>query len=104
MVAARNSCSPSQIESCGELSEPQPEPTLMKQNSNSYRMPLLLALCLSTAGLVSAATVTWNGPGAGANAWSASGNWTGGVPGAGDDAKFFDPGATGVAVSNINNA
>jgi hypothetical protein len=46
----------------------------------------------------------WNGPGAGANNWSAPGNWLGGAaPEMFDDVKFFDAGASGVAVSNINN-
>ena len=46
----------------------------------------------------------WNGPGAGANSWSASGYWSpAGPPETLDDVKFFDPGAAGVAVSNINN-
>ncbi|MGD0260908.1 MAG: DNRLRE domain-containing protein [Verrucomicrobiota bacterium] len=50
-------------------------------------------------------TYVWNGPGVGANAWSASGNWSpAGPPDAFDDVKFFDSGAGGVAVSNINNA
>jgi autotransporter-associated beta strand protein len=47
----------------------------------------------------------WNGPGAGANAWSTSGYWSpAGPPEAFDDVKFFDRGAGGVAVSNINNS
>ena len=46
----------------------------------------------------------WNGPGAGANNWSAGGNWSpAGPPEAFDDAKFYNTGATGLAVSNINN-
>lgn len=46
----------------------------------------------------------WNGPGAGANPWSTSGNWApNGPPEALDDLKFFDTGAVGVAVSNVNN-
>ncbi|TAK93938.1 MAG: hypothetical protein EPO07_17505, partial [Verrucomicrobia bacterium] len=46
----------------------------------------------------------WNGPGAGANNWSASGNWSpAGPPESLDDLKFYDPGASGVAVSNVNN-
>jgi hypothetical protein len=44
----------------------------------------------------------WNGPGA--NNWSASGNWSpAGPPEAFDDVKFYNTGATGLAVSNINN-
>jgi hypothetical protein len=46
----------------------------------------------------------WNGPGAGANNWSAAGNWSpAGPPEMFDDVKFYNPGATGLAVSNINN-
>jgi hypothetical protein len=46
----------------------------------------------------------WNGPGAGANNWSTSGNWNpAGPPEAFDDVKFFNAGASGVAVSNVNN-
>lgn len=51
-----------------------------------------------------AATIVWNGPGAGANNWSASGNWLPAeTPGFLDDVKFFNAGAGGLAVSNINN-
>jgi autotransporter-associated beta strand protein len=46
----------------------------------------------------------WNGPGAGAHNWSTGGNWSpAGPPEALDDVKFFDTGAGGVAVSNMNN-
>ena len=46
----------------------------------------------------------WNGPGAGANNWSTPGNWIPtGPPEALDDVKFFDPGAGGVTVSNVNS-
>jgi len=51
-----------------------------------------------------AGVFVWNGPGAGANNWSTGGNWTpAGPPEGFDDVKFFDAGAGGVAVSNINN-
>jgi hypothetical protein len=48
-------------------------------------------------------TYVWNGPGAGANNWSASGNWSpSGPPGAIDNVEFFDTGAVS-SVSNVNN-
>jgi hypothetical protein len=48
--------------------------------------------------------IIWNGPGAGANDWSASGNWLPTeLPEALDDVKFYNPGATGLAVSNLNS-
>ena len=38
------------------------------------------------------------------NNWSTAGNWTpAGPPEAFDDVKFFDLGAGGVAISNVNN-
>jgi autotransporter-associated beta strand protein len=50
------------------------------------------------------AVIVWNGPGAGANNWSASGNWLPAeLPEALDDVKFYNPGATGVVISNVNN-
>jgi hypothetical protein len=50
-------------------------------------------------------TFIWNGPGAGANNWSTGANWSPtGPPEALDNVKFFDLGAAGVAVSNVNNA
>ncbi len=64
---------------------------------------LLVALFLPVAA-VPAATVVWNGP-AITNAslsWSFAGNWTGGVPGGGDDVKFYDAGAL-PGISNVNN-
>ena len=51
-----------------------------------------------------ASVIVWNGPGAGANTWSAGGHWSPTeVPEFLDDVRFFDAGATGVAVSNVNN-
>ena len=51
-----------------------------------------------------AATLVWNGPGAGLNNWSTVANWSPAeAPESLDDVKFFDPGAHGLAVSNINN-
>jgi hypothetical protein len=51
-----------------------------------------------------AAKIVWNGPGAGANNWSTTNNW---LPKESpeflDDVKFFDAGAAGVAVSNVNS-
>ncbi len=46
----------------------------------------------------------WNGPGTGANSWSTGGNWIpAGPPEGFDDVKFFDPGAAGVAIFNVNS-
>ena len=51
-----------------------------------------------------AATIVWNGPGTGANNWSTTNNWLPTeAPEFLDDVKFFDAGAAGVAVSNVNN-
>ena len=50
-------------------------------------------------------TIVWNGPGAGQNSWSTAGNWSpAAVPETLDDVKFYDGGALGIVVSNINNA
>ena len=49
-------------------------------------------------------TVIWNGPGVGLNNWSIAGNWSPAeVPESLDNVKFYDPGAGGVGISNINN-
>ena len=57
-----------------------------------------------TVGNHAPSTFVWNGPGAGLNNWSVSGNWIpSGPPEALDDVKFFETGAIGVAVSNVNN-
>jgi autotransporter-associated beta strand protein len=49
--------------------------------------------------------IVWNGPGAGLNDWSNPGNWSPAeVPESLDTVKFYDSGAIGVGVSNINNA
>jgi hypothetical protein len=46
----------------------------------------------------------WNGPGPGANNWSAAANWSAsGPPETFDDVKFYNQGATALAVSNVNN-
>jgi hypothetical protein len=51
-----------------------------------------------------AAKIIWNGPGAGANNWSTTNHWLPTeAPEFLDDVKFFDAGAGGVAVSNVNN-
>jgi autotransporter-associated beta strand protein len=50
-------------------------------------------------------TIIWNGPGAGLNNWSSAGNWSPAeVPESLDNVKFYDVGAIGVGVANINNA
>ncbi|HAO78764.1 MAG TPA: hypothetical protein DCQ92_07275, partial [Verrucomicrobia subdivision 3 bacterium] len=50
------------------------------------------------------AKIVWNGPGTGANNWSTAGHWLPTeTPEFLDDVKFFDAGAIGVAVSNVNN-
>jgi autotransporter-associated beta strand protein len=51
------------------------------------------------------ATIIWNGAGPGLNNWSIAGNWSPAeTPESLDNVKFYDVGATGVGVSNINNA
>src|SRR5438309_1623811 len=53
----------------------------------------------------SAATIIWNGTNnisANTN-WSTGANWIGGTPSSGNDAEFFDSGAIGNPISNINN-
>ena len=70
----------------------------------SGKLALLLVTLLLPVAAVPAATVVWNGP-AITNAslsWSFAGNWTGGVPGGGDDVKFYDAGAL-PGISNVNN-
>jgi autotransporter-associated beta strand protein len=58
-----------------------------------------------TVGNHAPGSFVWNGPGAGPNGWSTDVNWSpSGPPEAFDDVIFFDPGASGVAVSNVNNA
>jgi hypothetical protein len=48
-------------------------------------------------------TYVWNGPGAGSNTWSATGNWSPtGPPTAIDSVEFFDPGAVS-GTSTVNN-
>ena len=48
--------------------------------------------------------IIWNGPGAGANNWSSSADWLPAeAPEFFDDIKFFDAGANGISVSNVNN-
>lgn len=57
-----------------------------------------------TVGSHAPGILIWNGPGAGANNWSAGGNWSpAGPPESLDDLKFYNPGADGGAVSNVNN-
>jgi fibronectin-binding autotransporter adhesin len=80
----------------------QPHKDFMKSTRHSIRTLAFMALGLVAAQAASAAII-WNGPGAGNNNWSVSGNWLGGIPGAGDDVQFFDAGGAGLAVSNINN-
>jgi autotransporter-associated beta strand protein len=51
------------------------------------------------------ATIIWNGPGPGLNSWSTAGNWSPAeIPESLDNVKFYDVGAIGVGVSNINNS
>jgi autotransporter-associated beta strand protein len=49
-------------------------------------------------------TIIWNSPGPGLNNWSIVGNWSPAeIPESLDNVKFYDVGAIGVGVSNINN-
>jgi fibronectin-binding autotransporter adhesin len=66
------------------------------------RMLAALAAFIFTTSMAFATTNTWNGAG-GDLIWHTAGNWSpAGPPGAGDDARFFDPGATNDPIS-INN-
>ena len=69
-----------------------------------WHFAIRCAVCLFTAALlnVRAATIIWSGASGTDTNWSTAGNWTGGLPGSGDDVKFFNPGAN-ATVSNINN-
>src|SRR5436305_9892960 len=71
------------------------------------RLPALslLAAWLLFPALLDAATIVWNATNnlSGNTNWSTSANWIGGTPTSANDAKFFDNGALGNAVSNINN-
>ncbi len=67
--------------------------------SNRVRLTSFRATCLASclaiglagaAGTATAAIVTWNNPGTGD--WFAAGNWSGGVPGSGDDARVNNGG------------
>jgi pectin methylesterase-like acyl-CoA thioesterase len=62
-----------------------------------------VALAVGLAGIPAARAVTIIWSGSASTNWSDPGSWTGGVPGGGDDVKFYDPGATTAGVSNINN-
>jgi pectin methylesterase-like acyl-CoA thioesterase len=58
----------------------------------------LLTFCAALSALAaSAATVVWSGASGTDTNWSTGGNWIGGVPGGGDDVKFFDAAAVGTA-------
>src|SRR3954471_5746027 len=64
-----------------------------------------LAGGLAVANRASAAVIVWtatNHVSPDTN-WSTAANWTGGAPGSGNDTKFYDRGAIGNAVSNLNN-
>ncbi len=61
-------------------------------------------LGIASATCAQAATDIWAGPGVGTNAWSTNAFWSlGASPGPNDDVRFFDGGAAGLAVSNVNN-
>ena len=62
----------------------------------------LCALLLAVMPESHAATIVWSGASGTDTNWSTVGNWAGGLPGASDDVKFFNAGAT-ATVSNINN-
>lgn len=62
----------------------------------------LCALLLAAVPESPAATIVWSGASGTDTNWSTAANWTGGLPGASDDVKFFNPGAN-ATVSNINN-
>jgi pectin methylesterase-like acyl-CoA thioesterase len=62
----------------------------------------LCALLLAAGPESQAATVVWSGASGTGTNWSTAANWTGGLPGASDDVKFFNNGAN-ATVSNLNN-
>ncbi|HXU78484.1 MAG TPA: DNRLRE domain-containing protein, partial [Methylomirabilota bacterium] len=84
--------------------------------SNQNGQTVITVTVTDTAGLSSSQSFTltvsshppslliWNGPGPGPNPWSTALDW---LPVASpetlDDVKFFDNGAAGVSVSNVNN-
>jgi len=60
-----------------------------------------LVICASVVSLP-AATITWSGASGTDTNWSTVANWAGGLPGGGDDVKFFDNGTNG-ALGVANN-
>jgi autotransporter-associated beta strand protein len=69
-------------------------------NPYSYRAAAALFAAFATAYVTNATTNTWSGAPNPASAWSTAGNWSpAGPPGANDDARFFNPGATNDLVS-----
>ncbi len=66
------------------------------------RPAILCALALAALQTSRAATIVWSGASGTDTNWSTAANWTGGLPGASDDVKFFNNGAV-ATVSNLNN-
>jgi len=69
----------------------------------------LACFCVAASALhlrgLQAATVIWSGASGTDTNWSNAANWSGGVPGGGDDAKFFDAGsATFPTTNNVVDA
>ncbi len=64
---------------------------------------LMLAALLGGAVEAEAATKTWTGA-AGNGLWSDPANWSGGVPGAGDDAVFSNPATAAVSLGGVSTS
>jgi hypothetical protein len=62
----------------------------------------LCAILLAAGPESHATTIIWSGTSGTDTNWSTAANWTGGLPGASDDVKFFNNGAV-ATVSNLNN-
>jgi pectin methylesterase-like acyl-CoA thioesterase len=73
--------------------------TNLKRNLQTICATSVLVSSLTSA---QSATIIWSGASGADTNWSTAANWTGGLPVAGDDVKFFNPGATGT-VSIVNN-
>lgn len=74
----------------------------MKRSPNLWLRVALTAFTGLYVYDLSAATNTWSGASGTDTNWSNAANWTGGLPGSGDDAKFASAGAA-TATNLINN-
>jgi hypothetical protein len=75
--------------------------TILVTDSNGQTAGISFTLTVSSH---NGAKLIWNGPGAGSNNWSNTNYWSPTFsPEFLDDVKFFDAGAAGVAISNLNS-